>query len=31
MGGAKMHCTISGCENIVVQSEQHAIESTKNI
>lgn len=29
MGGAKMHCTISGCGDVLVQSEQQAIECAK--
>lgn len=29
MGGAKMHCTISGCGDLLVQTEQQAIESAR--
>ncbi len=29
MGGAKMHCTISGCGDILVKTEQEAIEQAK--
>jgi acetyl-CoA carboxylase carboxyltransferase component len=30
MGGAKMHCTISGCGDILVNSEEEAIKIAKN-
>ncbi|SOB92348.1 acetyl-CoA carboxylase carboxyltransferase component [Ureibacillus xyleni] len=30
MGGAKMHCTISGCGDLLVQTEQQAIECARN-
>jgi methylmalonyl-CoA decarboxylase subunit alpha len=29
MGGARMHCTISGCGDMLVQSEQEAIEAAR--
>jgi acetyl-CoA carboxylase carboxyltransferase component len=29
MGGARMHCTISGCGDVLVNSEEEAIESAK--
>lgn len=29
MGGARMHCTVSGCGDVLVQSEQEAIEEAK--
>lgn len=30
MGGARMHCTVSGCGDILVQSEEDAIKEAKN-
>ncbi|WP_409275525.1 acyl-CoA carboxylase subunit beta [Neobacillus sp. SCS-31] len=30
MGGARMHCTVSGCGDILASSEEEAIESAKN-
>lgn len=29
MGGARMHCTVSGCGDVLVQTEQEAIEEAK--
>lgn len=31
MGGARMHCTVSGCGDVLTYSEEEAIESAKNI
>ncbi|RBW67996.1 acyl-CoA carboxylase subunit beta [Bacillus taeanensis] len=30
MGGAKMHCTVSGCGDVLAQSEEEAIEMARN-
>ena len=30
MGGAKMHCTVSGCGDVLVQSEEEAIQFARN-
>ena len=31
MGGAKMHCTISGCGDVLAETEEEAIDMLENI